>query len=344
MAMAELERGLRAEDVDTVVGASGGPKWLALAGLDRVLFPWLRCAPRERPLHLIGSSVGSWRMACLAQRDPAAAVARFEDAYIHRQKYSQRPSPAEVSRVGANLLDAMLGPNGAGEILGNARMHLHVVAVRARGFAARETKPVQLASLALAALGNALHRRTLRWQFERVIFDTAGDASPFRRLADFPTRHVPLTPDNLRPALMASGSIPLVLEGVRIPGSAGVYRDGGVIDYHPDIDFGARTGLVLYPHFYPHIVPGWFDKALRWRKANAANFDRVVLLAPSAEFVAGLPGGRIPDRKDFYRYSESERILAWSKVCEASRRLGDEFSELAASGRWMERVRPWPAA
>ena len=48
------ERGLRAEDVDVIPGASGGPKWLALAGLDRYLFGEFFQAPRARPLHHIG--------------------------------------------------------------------------------------------------------------------------------------------------------------------------------------------------------------------------------------------------------------------------------------------------
>ncbi|MFN7800123.1 MAG: patatin-like phospholipase family protein, partial [Gemmatimonas sp.] len=59
------DRGLRAEDVDILPGASGGAKWLALAGLDRYLFGTFLQAPRSRPLHAIGSSIGSWRMACL---------------------------------------------------------------------------------------------------------------------------------------------------------------------------------------------------------------------------------------------------------------------------------------
>src|SRR5215212_2699878 len=57
------ERGLRAEDIDVVPGASGGAKWLAIAGLDRYLFGELLQQPRTRPMHLIGSSIGSWRMA-----------------------------------------------------------------------------------------------------------------------------------------------------------------------------------------------------------------------------------------------------------------------------------------
>ena len=86
------ERGLRAEDVDVVPGASGGAKWLVLAGLDRFLFGEFFQAPRARPLHLIGSSIGSWRMAAFAQRDPVAALERAHQAYIYDQHYSPKPS------------------------------------------------------------------------------------------------------------------------------------------------------------------------------------------------------------------------------------------------------------
>ena len=57
-----------------------------------------------------------------------------------------------------------------------------------------------------------------------------------------PTVHRTLTPDNLRAALLASGSIPLLMEGVRIPGAPGVYRDGGSADYHLDLDYGPGPG------------------------------------------------------------------------------------------------------
>jgi hypothetical protein len=84
------ERGLRAADVDVIPGASGGAKWLALAGIDRFLFGELLRQPRERPLHLIGSSIGSWRMACLAQRDPVAALALEPNDRPHRVRRSGR--------------------------------------------------------------------------------------------------------------------------------------------------------------------------------------------------------------------------------------------------------------
>lgn len=333
------ERGLRAEDVDVVPGASGGPKWLVLGGLDRFLFGELLQAPRSRPLHLIGSSIGSWRLACLAQRDPVAALARGHEAYIE-QRYDRKPTAAEATAVSARVLDALLGPAGTDEILAHPWARLHVVTAACRGPLASERPAVQMAALAAAAAGNALSRRTLAWQLRRVVFHTAGDDSPFRALADLPTTHLALTRENLKPALLASGSIPLVLSGVAVPGAEGVHRDGGVVDYHLDLDFGPGEGLVLYPHFFPHVVPGWFDKALRWRRARPANFRRALLLAPSPAFVARLPGGKIPDRDDFYRLATDERIRVWRHVLAESERLADELREHLAVGRLGDVLRP----
>lgn len=336
------ERGLRAEDVDVVPGASGGPKWLVLEALDRFVFGELLQQPRGRPLHLIGSSIGSWRMACLAQRDPAAAIARLREGYIG-QRYATKPRPAEVTRVIASVLDGMLGETGEEEILSHPWARLHVITAECRGMAASERAPVQMLAMAAAAAGNLVSRRTLAVHMRRVVFHTAGDASPFRELRDFPTAHLPLTRENLRPALLASGSIPLVLQGVPIPGvGTGMHRDGGTIDYHLDFDYGPGEGIVLYPHFYPYVVPGWFDKALPWRRARGHNFRRALILAPSAEFVARLPHGRIPDRNDFYRMPDDERIATWRRVVAASEALADDLRELLATNRLADAVRPMP--
>jgi len=336
------ERGLRAEDIDVVPGASGGAKWLSIAGLDRYLFGELLQAPRARPLHLIGSSIGSWRMACLAQRDPVAALARGHHAYIHEQRYTSRPSTREVTRVLGGALDQLLGPTGVDEILGHPWARLHVITAEGKGLAASDRRVVILASVALAALGNLVSRRSLALQMRRCIFHSAGDDSPFGGIDDLPTTHFALTRENLRAVLLASGSIPLLLEGVRIPGtSSGVHWDGGVLDYHLDLNFGGGEGLVLYPHYYSHVVPGWFDKALRWRRARGHNFGRALLIAPSDEFVASLPGAKIPDRRDFYSMPEAERMRRWNVVVGASERLGDEMRELVATGRLAEAVRPW---
>jgi hypothetical protein len=337
------ERGLRAEDVDVLPGASGGPKWLALAGLDRFLFGELLQRPRTRPMHLIGSSIGSWRMACLAQRDPVAALARGHDAYIYEQRYAAKPAAREVTAVLGRVLDRLLGPAGVDEILSHPWARLHVITSEGRGAAASARRLLLAASLGAAAAANLLSRRTLGLQMRRVVFHSAGDATPFAHLADLPTTHLRLTRENLRAALLASGSIPLLLEGVTVPGGAPgrVYWDGGVVDYHLDLDFGAGAGLVLYPHFFAHVVPGWFDKSLPWRRARAGNFRRALLIAPSDAFVASLPGGKIPDRRDFYTMPEPERFRRWQAVVDASERLGEELRELVQTGEIAGRVEAW---
>jgi len=124
-----------------------------------------------------------------------------------------------------------------------------------------------------------------------------------------------------------------VMEGVRDPIGAprGTYRDGGIADYHFGSEIDPSEGLALYPHFYSHLVPGFFDKALTWRRTRG--LCRTVILAPSPEFVASLPFGKIPDRKDFVHIPEAERIPAWNVVLQRSCELGEEFGELVASGR-----------
>lgn len=101
--------------------------------------------------------------------------------------------------------------------------------------------------------------------------------------------------------------------------------------------------MVLYPHFTDKVIPGWFDKSLPWRRADRERLQDVLLLAPSAEYLAALPHGKPPDRSDFKRYlgddQGRERYFGtrrWPK----SRRLGDEFLELVDSSRLGERLQP----
>ncbi len=336
------QRGLRAEDVDIIPGASGGAKWLAIGGLDRYLFGEFLQAQRERPMHLIGSSIGSWRMACLAQRDPVAALARGHHGYIYDQGYTARPSPSEVTGVLLSILDDLLGASGVEEILTHPWARVHVITAMTKRLSRTAPRIAIGAAMAAVAFGNLLSRRALSLQIERFVFHSAGDITPFAHFSDLPTVHVPLTRDNARAVLLASGAIPLVVEGVEIPGRPGeVHWDGGVIDYHLDLDFGKGDGLILYPHFYDHIVPGWFDKPLAWRRADGKNFERVLLIAPSAEFVASLPGGKIPDRKDFYSMPQDKRIETWQGALDASTQLGEELKGLVASGRIVDAVKPW---
>jgi hypothetical protein len=157
-----------------------------------------------------------------------------------------------------------------------------------------------------------------------------------------PLQTIGLTPENLADAVVATGSIPLILNGVRdIAGARrGVYRDGGIIDYHLDIPQTAADRLALYPHFHGRVVPGWFDKRLGWRKPDPRNLARTVLVSPSEAFVARLPGGRIPDRSDFRRYAHAERVRIWRQVVAECAALADEFAEILANDGLAGRLRP----
>tara|TARA_R100000306_G_scaffold62548_2_gene73014 strand:+ start:46097 stop:47167 length:1071 start_codon:yes stop_codon:yes gene_type:complete len=332
------QHGLRQADFRAVVAASGGPKWFVLKSLDQYLFgEFFR--HRTTPLHTLGSSAGAWQMACFAQDDPAAAVQRLADLYS-RETYSAKPSPQEISGKARVLVKHFLGPEGARQIAENDRIQTHIITNRCKGPAASETRWMQLGGLVTAGAANMLSRRNLRYFVERVIFHSGHQS--FFEFDDFATHNVRLTADNTEDALMASGSIPLILEGVKnIEGAPpGIYRDGGILDYHFDLPFlpAHDSGLVLYPHFSQLITPGWFDKSLRYRRAAMHNYDNVVLLAPSRAFVARLPYGKIPDRNDFLEMDPVTRLHYWQTVISESERLSEELAELVELGRGLDRV------
>ncbi|MEM1110907.1 MAG: patatin-like phospholipase family protein [Pseudomonadota bacterium] len=323
------ERGWDADLFDLLIGASGGPKWFVLSQLDRVLFSKF-LSQRSRPLATLGSSIGSWRHACFATRDPAAAIARMEAGYLYQRYSSERPSVAEISEVSLGILQNMLSDQGAADLLLNDKVHTHVVTARGRGFAAA-SHPTALASgMGMAALGNAVSRELLRLSFQRVVFHTGEGIEPPLHFHDFDTCFTALTADNLIHALHASGAIPFLLTGERnIPGGPpGQYWDGGMIDYHFDLDQHVSDGLILYPHFSARLVPGWFDKFLPWRQTAWHRQHKLVLLCPSARFVADLPYGKIPDRNDFRGMGEDERMDYWEICVERCKALAEEFMEL----------------
>ena len=338
------EEGLNPDRISVVAGAAGGPKWLVLRHLDRVLFSeWFK--DRKQPLFLIGSSIGAWRFAGQCMADPITSLSDFESAYIH-QAYEGKPSPEAVSRESARIQQAFLKNGGSREILDHPYLRLNFMAVRSKGPAASDRRFLLAATLLVAALGNLVSRSFLKVFFERVLFHDSRSLPPFYHITGFPLHRVPLTPENLPGALLASGSIPLVMSGVKdIPGSPiGVYRDGGVIDYHMDMPLtGESEGIALFPHYMERVIPGWLDKQLSWRKPGARNMDNVLMMAPSKQFIDQLPYRKIPDRNDFHRFEgkDSQRFAYWSTVAEASQVLADAFMEAAMSGSIRNRVRPW---
>ncbi|RJG14588.1 patatin-like phospholipase family protein [Pseudomonas cavernicola] len=327
------DTGLRPADVGILPGAAGGPKALGIQGLDLALFgDWLPRAPRERAL--IGASIGSWRFASACLPNAAQGIRRLGELYTE-QRFAKGVSMAEVSRSCSRMLDELLDGQDS-HILSNPHYRLNVMVVKSLGLLAHDRRGALGLGLSSVIGNNLLGRPRLAKHFERVILHDARLPPPLAALNDFPSRYLHLDTSNLRHALLASGSIPMVMEGVRdIPGAgAGTYRDGGLLDYHLDLPYSG-SDVVLYPHFTDKVIPGWFDKGLPWRRADITRLQNVLLLAPSREYLARLPHGKLPDRKDFSRYlgDDAGRERYWHKAMDESRRLGDEFLELVDNDR-----------
>jgi hypothetical protein len=323
--------GLDPADIAIVPGAAGGPKGLGIAGLDRAIFgQWLPSAPRVR--HLVGASIGAWRFAAACCREPLAALDAFARAYTE-QCYPRRPSRRFVSDCARRMLDDLFRGREA-EILSAPHYRLHVLTVRGRWPLTRDSAFGTPLGFGMAAFANTLGRRHLARFIDRIVFHDPRDLPPLPdRFDAFHTHPVALDEQNLGPALLASASIPLVLAGVseiaRAP--TGVYWDGGIIDYHLHLPFHHSPELVLYPHFTDRIVPGWLDKAMPWRVARGEWLDNMVLVSPASDYLARLPGGKLPDRNDFKRFlgDDAGRMKAWRAEIAESERLGEAFLEFA---------------
>lgn len=346
------EHGLRPQDIDVVPGAAGGPKGLGLAKLDEWLFAdWLpqSFATRASPVQLIGASIGAWRFAAVCRGHGAAdsrdALAELAEGYC-AQHYPRGVSTATVSEQARELLGKMFrGRESA--VLTHPHYRLNILVVRGKGILHREHRVGTGTGFALAALANAAGRRHLsRFLDRHWFFD--GRELPLiaegERFDHFLTHTERLTVGNFAAALLASGSIPLVLEGVAdIAGAkSGTYWDGGIIDYHLHLPYARSPGLALYPHFTGKIVPGWLDKALPWRRAAGPWLDNLILVSPSPEYLARLPHGKLPDRNDFKRYIDdfAGRQKYWRTAMEESARLRDEFAGLVAKGTLAAHAQP----
>jgi hypothetical protein len=338
------QNGLAPTDISAVFGASGAAKWLTIYGLDLAIFSqWLPAS--DQSIDLFGTSVGAFKLAAAAQTNSVRAMDLLADAYIN-QRYEGKVTARQVAIETSRILAAFLSPQTIDEILTNPRYNYHCGAVLCKGLLASDNVTVQKLAMGKAFLLSLIGRKALRNTFDRAVFyggkpqfDLAGGDA-------YTTHKIALNSDNFRDAILASGSIPVVMPGVAdvAGGPAGNYRDGGLLDYHPvpanigDID----KGLVLYPHFYTEVKEGWFDKFSPKRVVSAQQLDNVVLIGPSDDFVKSLPGGAIPDRKDFYTFkgNDPERIRRWTIAKDRSGELGEEFMQLASSGDIAAMVAP----
>jgi hypothetical protein len=346
------QHGLGPQDVRTIPAAAGGPKGLILGPLDRFIFgDWL--TQSSQSVDLVGASIGAWRMATACLNDPVKAFERLEHDYIH-QDYDVEPGrnfplPAEISRKFGESLSAFYGGR-VGEVLQNKRYPLHIITSRGRHILRKEHKLATPLGYAGAFLSNVVQRKAMGAWLERVVFSApaarvagaeqgtqpgAGVAALPFGTQDYRTRQVHLSPENFYPALQASCSIPFVLQAVHhIPGAPpGAYWDGGITDYHLHLNYSAHSGIVLYPHFQKAVVPGWLDKALKWRHGSSHFLDRMVLLAPKPEWIAKLPRAKLPDRQDFafHGHDLPARVAQWTTCTRAAQQMADEFAA------WLEK-------
>jgi hypothetical protein len=323
------DQGFKQELFTNFLGASGGPKWFTLFGLDKYLFGDF-FKERTTELNVIGSSAGAFRSACFAQRDPVGAITRLADKYAHTS-YDTKPSAADISQSALEMLDHIFAHNGIDEIIHNPVIKAHFIVAKNKGLTGYEHKLVQGLGLLGSILLNKIDRRLLTWQYERYIYRPSSSGVKINDPYHFTSHYIDFTKENIGSALLASGSIPLVMSGIKnIHGSPkGMYRDGGILDYHFDFSLTHEKqtpGLTLYPHFSPVPKAGWFDKNSS-RKVLSKNYQDTVLLVPSAKFIDSLPYHKIPDRNDFKNLDASTRIKYWLTVLSETDRLADCLNE-----------------
>ena len=139
-----------------------------------------------------------------------------------------------------------------------------------------------------AALYNAVHRAGLRFFFDRVLFFDSRDCPPLGGTSDVETRKsAPFRKKPKRRSAGLRGPFPCLWREWTIFADAppGMYRDGGILDYHFDLPVlrngDNADGLILFPHYTNRIIPGWFDKRLPWRRPREANVERMLMVSPS---------------------------------------------------------------
>jgi|SRR5690554_1729976 len=334
------EQGLQPDDIQLMLGASGGPKWFVLQGLDNFLFgDYFK--HRTTPMNLLGTSAGAWRFASLGQHDPAAASRLFSELY-RATVYSAKPSVQEITDKAVELLKAYVPEQAVTQILSQTTYRHHMIVARSRGLGAFENRAMQGLSLVAAASANMLQRKYLGHHFERIVFHHPASKPLGKNWHDLPTRHVELNQDNFHHALLATGSIPMVLAGVKdIPGApAGTYRDGGVTDYHFDLDLSEQQGLILYPHFQREIIPGWFDKRSK-RRTTGKQWPQMINIVPTQAFIDRLPYGKIPDRHDFADLAPGPRQEYWQKATDAGYEMAEQFVNWLEKGELAQRMKLW---
>ena len=340
------ERGLEPALVRALVAPAAGPKWLAVAGLDRALIAGGYLSGRASPLLMLGASAGAWRAAALAARDPRAAHQRLAESYIEQRFVRADRAPA-ISAAYVRLLEHVLDEHDVAHALAHPDLELALLVARGQLGTGSDRVPVQGLALGLAAVLNAISGYSGRLFFTRTLFaNERAVRGEHPVLTAVSADRIVLTRENLRAALLASGTVPFYMSPVRdlAGAAAGRYLDGGLTDYHvtQPVDLNGEGVALLFLH-QARIVPNWFDKSLPWRTPRPECLRDLLHVYPSAAWVASLPGGAVPTREDFQRFEHEPelRIERWREAVARSEELGAQFLSDIATGELARKIEPF---
>jgi hypothetical protein len=334
-------KGFHPSDVSAIAAAAGGPKWFVIYHLTKYIAEHI-LPHTERQIDLLGSSVGAWQMACLSTSDPGATLERLRDRYAG-ELYQMPITTDEVSRGCNATLNQTFSNEDISFIIDNQKVNLNIFAARGKGILNSNSRNRVYTGLLYNFLTNALSRKLVGLSFERHIFSTQMKIPIDLSRSILSTEMVQLNTQKFREVLMATAAIPLVMNGVQsISGhEEKTFWDGGLTDYHMVLPYH-EDGLVLIPHFFPDLAPGWMDKALKYRRGSGKDLSNVILLHPSENYVASLPKGKISTRDDFLEFGEDQkgRATYWTQISEQGKVLRDELEEIIESGNMAEFATP----
>ena len=324
--------GFSFDRITTYYGPATGPRWLIAGGFDLTLIK-SGLLGRNWPLLLVGASAGAWRFAAWMQPEAEKSYQALMEAYI-TASYTKEDTPDTISASLVKILNAAIEDDALPFALANRKYRLAVITARAKHLTAAKSNWIQWMGFACCFVMNAANRSLLNRFAERIVFYTGPKPPAFTLQPDFRGRHVPLSKVNFKAALVATGAIPMVVAGVRdIYGAPnGVYRDGGLTDYHLTRPYGTNhDDLTLFFLHQERIIPGWLDKRLAKRQPPPEALENVILIYPSDNLIAKLPQGKVPDRNDFKIYMDdpATRIKNWRQAAAQCAHLGEVFLELA---------------
>lgn len=333
--------GFNFDSVSAYFGPAAGPRWLVASGFDLTLLKG-GLLGRRHAAHLIGSSAGAWRFAAWLQPEAAACYQQLIDAYIDI-RYTRADTPKTIREKFKELVNLYLEDDALSFALANKKYRLAVITARARNLVASENIWFQKTGLIACYLLNFFSRNNIYHFVDRVVFYSGSKPPSFCFQPQFRGSFVRLNETNFKCAVMASGAIPLVVAGIHdIYGAPrGVYRDGGLVDYHLTHQFATKENdIVLFFHHQERIVPGWLDKEHSRRTPDEETLSNVLMVFPAQNFIDRLPGGKVPDRSDFTTYIDDYKTRTgnWRKSVELAAGLGEEFLELIESRKLQDVV------